>query len=158
MGARHPRFFEINRGAPTSAPMIFWDLFKRGTHDLEIQRGPCYLKNPVIFRFWESQISFYLPSSIAMPGGHPPQSWEGLHFSQGEPHAKPIVEQQHSLLRVKPKRLFSHWSVKVLMALQHVPLLLSMQTCPVKMEKSHFWISDQNFYKIVESVIWIQFK
>ena len=40
MSAKHPQFFEINVGAPTSAPTIFWDSFKRGTHDLEIQRGP----------------------------------------------------------------------------------------------------------------------
>ena len=40
MGARHPRFLRSNTGAPTSAPTIFSDLLKRGTHGLKILKRP----------------------------------------------------------------------------------------------------------------------
>ena len=40
VGARHPRFLRSSTVAPTSAPMIFQDLFMRGTHDLEVLTRP----------------------------------------------------------------------------------------------------------------------
>ena len=56
---------------------------------------------------------------------------DASHFSQGDPQATPMAEQQHSLFNVNPFKLFSHCSVLSLTSLQHVPLRLSMQILPL---------------------------